>query len=71
MAQSASSSSQSSLCFFCGVENGVDVLDPVPVDVRGEVDDFEVEHVQPLSADEDFGLSGENLTSAVIMRRKS
>ncbi len=28
MAQSESSSSQSSLCFFCGVENGVDVLEP-------------------------------------------
>ena len=62
MAQSASSSLKSSLCFFCGVENGVDVLEPVPT-VRGEVDDFEVfvEHVKPLSADEDFGVSGRKL----------
>jgi hypothetical protein len=50
------------LCFFCGVENGVDVLEPVPT-VRGEVDDFEVfvEHVKPLSADDDFAVSGRKL----------
>ena len=40
----------------------MDVLEPVPT-VRGEVDDFEVfvEHVKPLSADDDFGVSGRKL----------
>ena len=59
VAQSASSSSQSSVRFFCGVESGVDVLEPAPT----SVDDFKVfvKHVEAPSADEDFGESGRKL----------
>jgi hypothetical protein len=50
------------LCFFCGVDNGVDVLEPAPT-VGGEDDDFEVfvEHVKAPSADDNFGASGRKL----------
>jgi len=50
------------LCFFCGVDSGVDVLEPVPT-VGGEDDDFEVfvEHVKAPSADDNFGASGRKL----------
>ncbi len=55
------------------ISNGVDVLESCQL--RGEVDDFEVfvEHVKPLSADEDFGVSGRKLDLAVrvSMARKS
>ncbi len=46
------------MCFFCGVDNGVDVLELVPT-VGGEDDDFEVfvEHVKAPSADDNFGAS--------------
>ena len=47
-------------------------MEPAPT-VGGEDDDFEVfvEHVKPLSADEDFGISGRKLDLAVSMARKS
>ena len=73
MVQSASSSSQSSLSFFCGVDLERCGRVGAHANVRGEVDDFEVfvEHVKPLSADEDFGVSGRKLDLAVSMARKS
>ncbi len=73
MAQSASSSSQSILSFFCGVDLERCGRVGARANVCGEVDVFEVfvEHVKPLSADEDFGVSGRKLDLAVSMARKS
>jgi len=53
------------------ISNGVDVLEPMPTFVvRSMISRF-VEHVKPLSADEDFGISGRKLDLAVSMARKS